>query len=113
VSEALGNLTDEEMANAIQRGLTLKHFSRHWRVDENGCWLWTGSLNNKGYAQLGVAGRVRSAHRVAYELFKGAIPDGLQIDHLCRVRQCVNPDHLEAVTQSVNIRRGVAARAPT
>jgi hypothetical protein len=46
------------------------------------------------------------AHRVSYEIYKGAIPDGMQVDHLCRVRSCVNPDHLEAVPQATNLERG-------
>lgn len=77
------------------------------------CWLWTGSLSN-GYGNCRFRGRTRGAHQVAYELRVGPVPDGLQLDHLCRVRACVNPAHLEAVTQQVNIFRGaspVAANA--
>ena len=55
--------------------------------------------------------RTEWAHRVSYELFRGPIPDGLQIDHLCRIRHCVNPDHLEAVTQRENILRGTSPSA--
>ncbi len=72
----------------------------------SGCWLWTGYINNHGYGQIG---RNTKAYRESYILARGAIPDGLQIDHLCRVRSCVNPDHLEAVTQHENIRRGTWA----
>lgn len=74
-----------------------------WSVqpDESGCWRWNGPHHRLGYAQL--AGQY--AHRFAYEYYKGAIPDGLDIDHLCRVRDCVNPDHLEAVTHAENMRR--------
>lgn len=97
---------DEQEALALSRAVALTHLTRHIQTDdETGCWLWTGSKNNKGYAQLGDNGRTRSAHRVSYELFKGEIPAGLQLDHLCMVRHCVNPEHLEAVTQSVNMRR--------
>jgi hypothetical protein len=75
-------------------------------VTESGCWLWVGALTSQGYGQMrGMNHRVTRAHRVAYELFKGPIPEGLYIDHLCRVRCCVNPDHLEAVTQFVNMAR--------
>ncbi|OZC80251.1 hypothetical protein CH274_13530 [Rhodococcus sp. 06-418-5] len=79
----------------------------------NGCWLWTGSLNNKGYGQVGVGGRVKLAHRVAYELLIGPIPEGLQLDHVrargCEHKNCVNPSHLEPVTCQVNNSRTAAA----
>ena len=71
------------------------------------CWLWTGSLNSSGYAFTTVGGTHQGAHRVMYEHRHGPIPRGLHIDHLCRNRSCVNPGHLEAVTPSVNNRRGV------
>lgn len=75
------------------------------------CWLWTGGKNLHGYGQMWVGQRPtrtkRLAHRVAYELFVGPIPDGLELDHLCRVRGCVNPTHLEPVTGSENQRRGL------
>lgn len=71
--------------------------------DTSGCWLWTGGLNWKGY---GKAGENTSAHRRLYELLRGPIPVGLDLDHICRVRRCVNPDHLEPVTRKENIRRG-------
>lgn len=71
-------------------------------VTPSGCWLWTGAANSKGYGQVGVRGVSRSTHRVAYELLVGPIPDGLQIDHLCRVRLCCNPSHLEPVTHMEN-----------
>src|SRR6266496_2265386 len=89
--------------------------TRFWaKVDRSGgsraCWLWTGKTGRDGYGRIGLGGRgalVRvRAHRFAYELLIGPIPDGLQIDHLCRVRHCVNPAHLEPVTQRENILRG-------
>ncbi len=72
------------------------------------CWRWRGSKNSLGYGKA-YAGenRYRSAHRVAYELARGPIPAGLQLDHLCRNRLCVNPLHLEPVTQKENILRGI------
>lgn len=74
------------------------------------CWIWTAYLNAQGYGQLAVSrGNLQLAHRVAYELIVGAIPDGLVLDHLCRVRNCVNPGHLEPVTQAENMRRGMIA----
>lgn len=77
-----------------------------------GCWLWLLAVNKKsGYGQMGVNGRVLYAHRVAYEAWRGPIPEGLTIDHLCRVRSCVNPDHLEAVTMRENTLRGESTAA--
>lgn len=73
------------------------------------CWLWLGRKNPSGYAQIVIAKHQRSAHRVSYETFVGPIPAGLEIDHLCRVRHCVNPAHLEPVTRAENMRRAVAA----
>lgn len=78
---------------------------------ENGCWLWIASKRRRGYGRFGPKGDQRAAHRVAYEALVGPIPDGLQLDHLCREPSCVNPAHLEPVTQLENIRRGLAARA--
>jgi len=75
-----------------------------------GCWLWSGADSGKGYGKFWDGERLTLAHRYAYERHVGPIPDGLQIDHLCRVRCCVNPDHLEAVTQQENVRRGEAGK---
>ena len=82
--------------------------------DKSGCWLWTDAVSTVGYGYLGVggrAGRKVQAHRISYELFKGEIPDKMHIDHLCRVRRYVNPDHLEAVTQRENLLRGKGVTA--
>lgn len=75
-------------------------------IPESGCRIWMGSLLNGGYGTLTYRTKRYMAHRASYELNKGPIPEGLEIDHLCRVRSCINPNHLEAVTKSVNIRRG-------
>lgn len=71
------------------------------------CWLWTSHTRN-GYGQFKLDRRQTPAHRWAYEAMIGPIPKGLQLDHLCRVRNCVNPKHLEPVTHQENIRRGMA-----
>ena len=75
-----------------------------------GCWLWVGATVPDGYGQMYLDGKPSPAHRIAYELHKEPIPDGLQLDHLCRVRSCVNPDHLEPVTNRENIKRGNAGK---
>lgn len=73
---------------------------------ENGCWLWQGRLSSKGYGYRWFKGKPgRPAHRVVYEILKGPIPKGMALDHLCRIRHCVNPDHLEPVTTMENNRR--------
>jgi hypothetical protein len=78
------------------------------QVDASGdCWLWTGPIAPNGYGSTTVDNRTRIAHRAVYEKMVGPIPAGLELDHLCRVRHCVNPDHLEPVTRSVNLLRGV------
>lgn len=71
----------------------------------DGCWLWQNPRPH-GYGQIRVGKRQRIAHRVIYELYVGPVDDGLELDHLCRNRSCVNPDHLEPVTHSENVRRG-------
>lgn len=75
------------------------------------CWRWTGPLYPEGYAYFDVAGVRYSAHRWSYEHYEGPIPDGLTIDHLCMVKACVKPSHLEPVTQKVNNQRRSAAYA--
>jgi len=87
-------------------------FDRMHPEPNSGCWLWAGELNNAGYGRI-VRGnnhcglRVRSlAHRVTYQMARGDIPEGFDLDHKCRVRCCCNPDHLEPVTRSENNLRG-------
>lgn len=85
---------------------------RFWaKVDPTGpCWLWTAGVDGTGYGQLKVGKRTLKAHRFAYELLVGPVPDGLELDHLCRVRHCVNPGHLEPVTHAENCRRGLVGQ---
>lgn len=76
----------------------------------NDCWEWTGPLNTRGYAMLHVGGQSYRAARFVYEHVVGSIPEGLELDHLCRTRCCVNPEHLEPVTHQENIRRAQAVK---
>jgi len=75
------------------------------------CWLWTAYINNRGYGKFNLNGNAEYSHRLSYIEAKGPIPKGLQIDHICRVRNCVKPDHLEAVTRKENILRGESIHA--
>lgn len=74
--------------------------------EDNGCWTWLGRKNDGGYGRVRKNRTQYFAHRVAYTISHGPITDGLVIDHLCRNRGCVNPAHLEMVTQQVNVIRG-------
>jgi hypothetical protein len=85
--------------------------SAFWdKVDKSGeCWVWTAANNGSGYGRFWLDGKMQYPHRVAYEMCVGPIPDGLVIDHLCRNRSCVRPDHLEPVTNAENQARGAHA----
>ncbi|MFJ8386234.1 HNH endonuclease signature motif containing protein [Streptomyces sp. NPDC094438] len=84
--------------------------------DEAGCWVWKGSRpggKNRAsttYGDIQYRGRTVVVHRLAYTLMRADVPNGLELDHLCRNPLCVNPDHLEPVTHAENVRRAVAAR---
>lgn len=71
------------------------------------CWIWVGYHNEAGYGMINIKNKPYRAHRLAYEMLVGPIPEGLHIDHLCRVRDCVNPAHMEPVTNLENTRRGI------
>lgn len=71
-------------------------------VDDIGCWIWQGAVNNKGYGVVYGNGKMLKAHRAMYTLYKGEIAEGMVIDHTCNVRLCVNPLHLQRVTQKAN-----------
>ncbi len=75
------------------------------------CWLWAGAKNTEGYGGFCWDGRTKSAHRLAYELLRGPIPQGLELDHLCRRHDCVSPMHLEAVDHRENVLRGTSLQA--
>lgn len=90
--------------------------ARTEKVTESGCWIWMGALNGNGYSKIAThtgpkIKRMRLCHRLMYEHLRGAIPFGLTLDHLCRVRCCVNPWHLEPVTHRENVLRGASVLA--
>lgn len=75
----------------------------------DGCWMWTGAVSRVSYGAFSAASQTFPAHRYSYELFVGEVPAGLEIDHLCRMRECVNPLHVEPVTHAENMRRASLA----
>ncbi len=87
----------------------MKHVN--WNPGFGGCWEWTGCKCRDGYGQIKYEGRKQKAHRVAYRLFFGALRNDLEIDHVCRNRACVNPEHLQPVKGTTN-KRLVFARRP-
>lgn len=124
VAKAMCSVEDCER-EVIARGWCVGHYDR-WRrygqplgapavrerfwskVDKTEtCWLWTAAKDTGGYGRFGVSGKVAFAHRHSYEFLVGPIPEGLELDHLCRVPACVNPSHLEPVTHAENLRRAI------
>lgn len=94
----------------------IARFSGRWVLSTNGCWIWAGRLKD-GYGRIVVDGEVLYAHRYAWRLYKGPIPEGMVIDHICMDRRCVNPSHLCATTMPLNSgisawRRRLAAGKP-
>ena len=84
-------------------------FKEHYMpVPNSGCWIWMSTLNGSGYGRFHFEGKRFCVHRFAYERLVGKIPVGLDLDHKCRVRCCVNPHHLEPVTRSENVLRGLS-----
>lgn len=95
-------------SGALQRIRIKDPINRFWSYVEHSddCWIWTGAKSAAGYGRIEWNRRQQQAHRVAYELIVGPIPEGLELDHLCRNRACVRPDHLEPVTGRINLLRG-------
>lgn len=87
-----------------KRNLETRFWSKVHKTDQ--CWNWTGTLSVSGYGVLQVGQRQVKAHRLSYEMAVGLIPPGLVIDHLCRNKKCVRPDHLEPVENAENVMRG-------
>lgn len=97
--------------------LLIERLLSHRVITARGCWQWDGGLTKNGYANIYIGRDPATGkkikdytHRISYKHYKGEIPAGKEPDHLCRNRACFNPDHLEAVTRSVNTRRGDLAR---
>ena len=103
---ALGEGATLDVARLIETDPTWKRFARDFVVAESGCWQWTGSLYAVGYGRFSTGGRWVTAHRWCYERLIGPVPPGLDLDHLCRNRPCVNPQHLDPVTRRENLLRG-------
>ena len=101
--EELHSLIEDEVAKYKLEEMRSKFFRRVKKTES--CWLWEGSISELGYGRFSVGRRTCFAHRVAMLLHGHTIPDGLEIDHLCRVRNCVNPIHMELVTREENLRR--------
>ena len=87
-----------------------KGWRTKYKVLANGYWEWIGSKYRDGYGQCTKFYASKAAHVVVYEELVGKIPDGMRLDHLCRNRACINPSHLEPVTNAVNVQRGDSAK---
>lgn len=94
--------TKEQAIDSLRRRLLDKIVF----FENSSCWFFNGAKHHGGYGKTSSLGRFLFAHRASYEVFKGKIPHGLTIDHLCKNKLCINPEHLEAVPLTVNVMRG-------
>lgn len=93
------------MTNGLPPGPVPMNPLNRYTINESGCWMWNGAIHASGYGQIKWEGKSTVAHKVVYKMIKGNYDESLVLDHLCSVKQCVNPDHLEPVTYSVNTQR--------
>jgi len=103
------------VANLKYKTPSMRFYERVEMIPEAGCWIWLGSYSGSGYGAfsltIGPYKSLTEAHRASYWMFKGPIPKGMHIDHLCKVKQCVNPYHLDCVTPRENIMRSCSPSA--
>lgn len=116
--EAVGRWEENDACNGRVKGEFKRYINGHatrlpiaaYAEEDRGhmtpCWVWQRGLDKYGYGHVWADGKKQKAHRFYFERERGPIPNGLQLDHLCRTRACVNPDHLEPVTNKQNARRG-------
>lgn len=110
LGEAMKRRWADEISRAkltqVQIYRTIEVFLGMIKKIEDGCWIWQGRIYDNGYGNFGLNKKYTTAHRFSYQHFKGKIPKGKVIDHLCRNKTCVNPEHLEAVSIKENVLRG-------
>jgi hypothetical protein len=98
----------------VSAGIDLTALRRFLKFVElcplNGCWLWKGGIDRYGYGKFSFEGRTVKAHRWSWEMLRGGIPEGMKVDHTCRVRHCVNPYHGDPITNRQNTVRGIESR---
>jgi hypothetical protein len=115
-------ITEAEAKTKWRRGRSRGDYETRYPLSErladlsipepnSGCFLWLGALNDAGYGRIKIRCHFRRAHRLAWELKNGAIPEGLVIDHKCRTRSCVNPQHMHLVSVGQNVKLGVISRS--